>query len=120
MEAANVMNQYFIDKVDDLQKKALFPNTGVSEETPDVAGEVSHVRQDTGQVPQDAAHVAQEVGNVLQEADNDDTTTSTYVPPPLSLQVCERKEDVGGDKRLQQHRGLWDGPHTHFSAEERG
>jgi hypothetical protein len=49
MEAADVMNKYFIDKVDNLRKKALF-----SEETPDVAGEVPHVRQDTGQVPRDA------------------------------------------------------------------
>jgi hypothetical protein len=59
MEAFEVMNQFFIDKFDDLQKKALLSSTGVSEETPDVAGEVPHVRQDTGQVPQDAAHVAQ-------------------------------------------------------------
>jgi hypothetical protein len=67
IEAADVKNEFFIDKVDDLRKKALFPNTGVSE--------VPHVRQDTGQVPQDAAHVAQEVNDVLQEAD-DDTMSS--------------------------------------------
>jgi hypothetical protein len=78
MEAAEVMNQFFIDKVDDLQKKALLPG-----ETPDVAGEVPHVRPDTGQVPQDAAHVAQEVDNVLQEADND-TMSSSQVPPSTS------------------------------------
>jgi hypothetical protein len=42
MKAADLMNKYFIDKVDNLRKKALF-----SEETPDVAGEVPHVRQDT-------------------------------------------------------------------------
>jgi hypothetical protein len=35
MEAADVMNQFFLDQVDDLQKKALF-----LWETPDVAGEV--------------------------------------------------------------------------------
>jgi hypothetical protein len=113
MEAADVMNKYFIDKVDDLRKKALF-----SEETPNVAGEVPHVRQDTGQVPRDAAHVAQEVDAALQEADNDIMTSSHA--PLLPLQVCEREEDVGGDKRPQQHRGLGDGRHTHFCFEERG
>jgi hypothetical protein len=75
MEAAEVMNQFFIDKMDDLRKKALLPSTGVSEEMPDVAGEVPHVRQDTGQVPQDVDNVAQEVNDVLQEAD-DDTMSS--------------------------------------------
>jgi hypothetical protein len=49
MEAADVMNKYFIDKVDNLRKKALF-----SEEAPDVAGEIPHVRQDTSQVTRDA------------------------------------------------------------------
>jgi hypothetical protein len=111
MEAADVMNKFFIDKVDDLRKKALF-----SEETPDVAGEVPHVRKDTGQVPQDAAHVAQEVDNLLQEA-NDDIISSSHVPP---LQVCKREEDVRGDKSPQQHRGLGDVRHTHFCSEERG
>jgi hypothetical protein len=103
MEAADVMNKFFIDKVDDLRRKALFPNTGILE--------VPYVRQD-------AAHVAQEVDDVLQEADND-TMSSSHVPP-LPVQVCEREEDVGGHKRPQQHRGLGDGQHTHFSAEERG
>jgi hypothetical protein len=51
MEAAEVMNQFFIDKVDDLCKKALLLSTGVPEETPNVAGEVPHVRQETCQVP---------------------------------------------------------------------
>jgi hypothetical protein len=54
MEAAEVMDQFFIDKVNDLRKKAVLPSTGVPEETPDVAGEVPHVWQETGQVPQDA------------------------------------------------------------------
>jgi hypothetical protein len=75
MEAAEVMNQFFIDKVDDLRKKALLPG-----ETPDVAREVPHVWQDTGQVPQDAPHVAQEVNDVLQEAD-DNTMSSSQVSP---------------------------------------
>jgi hypothetical protein len=78
MEAADVMNQFFIDKVDKLRKKALLPG-----ETPDVAGEVPHVWQDTGQVPQEAPHVAQEVNDVLQEA-NDDTMLSSQVPPSTS------------------------------------
>jgi hypothetical protein len=70
MEAAEVMNQFFIDKVDNLQKKALLP--------PDVTEEVPHIPQDTGQVPQDAPHVAQEAG--------DDTKSSSQVPPStLSL-----------------------------------
>jgi hypothetical protein len=54
MEAAEVMDQFFIDKVNDLRKKAVLPSTGVPEETPDVAREVPHVWQETGQVPQDA------------------------------------------------------------------
>jgi hypothetical protein len=41
MEAAEVMNQFFLDKVDDLQKKALLP--WLPEEVPDVDGEVLHV-----------------------------------------------------------------------------
>jgi hypothetical protein len=44
MEAAEVINQFFIDKVEDLCKKALLPITGVPE-TPDVAGEVPRVRR---------------------------------------------------------------------------
>jgi hypothetical protein len=72
-EAADVMNKYFIDKVDDLRKKAL-----LSEETPDVVEEVPHVRRDTGHVPQDAPHVAQEVDDDLQEA-NQDTRSNNHV-----------------------------------------
>jgi hypothetical protein len=106
MEAANVMNKFFIDKVDDLRKKALFPNTGVSEETPDVAGEVPHVRQDTGQVPQDAAHVAQEVDNVLQEVD-DDTMTSSHVPPfPFHFKFANAKRTSEAIKSLNNTEAL--------------
>jgi hypothetical protein len=90
MDAADIMNKFFIDKVDNLQKKALFPNTGVLEETPDVAGEVPHVRQDTSQVLQDAAHVAHEVNNIPQEAD-DDTMTSSYPPPPSTSSFQTRR-----------------------------
>jgi hypothetical protein len=84
MEAAEVMDKFFVDKVDDLQKKALLPQLpeeapGVPEEMPDVAGEVPHVQQETCQVPQEAAHVAQEVDDVRQEA-NDNTTSSRHVP----------------------------------------
>jgi hypothetical protein len=68
MEAAEVMNQFFLDKVDDLRKKALLPL--LPEETPDVAGEVLHVQQENGQVPQEATHVAQEVAHVAQEVDD--------------------------------------------------
>jgi hypothetical protein len=32
MEAAEVMNQFFIDKVNDLRKKALLPSTAVPED----------------------------------------------------------------------------------------
>jgi hypothetical protein len=84
MEAAEVMNQFFIYKVDDLRKKALLPG-----ETPDVAGEVPHVQQDTGQVLLDVTHVAQEVDNVLQEAD-DDTMSSNQVPPSTSSSRTQR------------------------------
>jgi hypothetical protein len=38
IEAADVMNKFFIDKVDDLRRKALFPNTGVSGGPPRQAG----------------------------------------------------------------------------------
>jgi hypothetical protein len=68
MEAADVMNKFFIDKVDDLRKKALLPR-----ETPEDL-------QETPDDLQDAPHVAQEVDNVLQEA-NDDTMLSSQVPP---------------------------------------
>jgi hypothetical protein len=104
MEAADVMNKFFIDKVDDLQKKALFPNTGVSEETPDVAGEVPHVRQDTGQVPHDAAHVAQEVDDVLQEADND-TMNSSHVPP-FHFKFANAKSTLDTIKGLNNTKAL--------------
>jgi hypothetical protein len=79
MEASEVKNEFFINRVDDLCKKALLPSTGVPEETPDVTGEVPHIWQETNQVPQDAAHVAQEVDNVPREVD-DDTMSSRHVP----------------------------------------
>jgi hypothetical protein len=95
MEAAEVMNQFFLDKVDDLRKKALLPR--LPEETPDVAGEVLHVQQETGQVPQEAshvaqgvAHIAQEVNDVLQEAEHD-TTSSSHVPPPFHFKLANAK-----------------------------
>jgi hypothetical protein len=98
MEAAEVMNQFFINKVNDLRKKAVLPSTGDPEEAPDVAGEVPQVCQETSQVPQEAAHVAREVDDVLQEA-NKDPMSSRHVP--LQLQIREREEDVGGNKRPQ-------------------
>jgi hypothetical protein len=42
MVAAEVMNQFFLDKADDFRKKALLPR--LPEEAPDVAGEVLHVQ----------------------------------------------------------------------------
>jgi hypothetical protein len=86
MKVAEMMNQFFIDKVDDLCKKALLPSTGVPEETPNVAGEIPHVQHETGQVPQDAAHVPQGGNNVPREVDN--IMSGSNVPYfPLSLQT---------------------------------
>jgi hypothetical protein len=86
MEAADVMNKYFIDKVDDLQKKALF-----SEETPDVAGEVPHVRQ--------------EVDGALQEADND-IMTSSHVPPSFHFKFANAKRTLEAIKGLNNTEAL--------------
>jgi hypothetical protein len=79
MEAAEVMNKFFVDKVDNLCKRALLSRADahvkatlspmsrqslprpredapeVPEGAPNVAGEVPHVRQDTCQVPQEVA-----------------------------------------------------------------
>jgi hypothetical protein len=99
MEAAGVMNQFFLDKVDYLRKKALLPR--LPEEAPDVAWEVLHVQQETSHVPQEAtyvaqgvAHVAQEVDDYLQKADHD-TMYNSQVPPPAST------------SSLQTRRGRW-------------
>jgi hypothetical protein len=62
MEAAEVMNRFFLDKVDDLRKKALRPQ--VPEEAPEVPEQVHDVAGDVPHVPQDACQVPQEVGNV--------------------------------------------------------
>jgi hypothetical protein len=70
MEAAEVMNKFFVDKVDDLRKKALRTASKVPEEVPDVAGDVPHVRQDACQVSQQVGNVTQEVNNVRQEVNN--------------------------------------------------
>jgi hypothetical protein len=77
MEAAEVINRFFVEKVDDLHKKALRPRVSedafkVPEEVPDVTGEVPYV-------PQDASHVPQEASDVQQEAD-DDVTSRRHVP----------------------------------------
>jgi hypothetical protein len=89
MEAAEVMNRFFVDKVDDLRKKALLPRADapeVSEEVPDVSEEVSDITGEVPYDPQDVGHVPQEVGNVLQEvsyvqqeADNN-VTSGRHVP----------------------------------------
>jgi hypothetical protein len=88
-EAAEVMNRYFVDKVDDLRKKELLPRAdapevseevpNVSEEVPDVTGEVPYDPQDVGHVLQEVGNVPQEVNNVQQEAD-DDVTSGRHVP----------------------------------------
>jgi hypothetical protein len=85
MEAAEVMNRYFVDKVDDLCKKALRPRVledapKVPEEVPDVIREVPHVLQDACQVPQEVGNVPQEVNDVWQEPANDDVTSGRHVP----------------------------------------
>jgi hypothetical protein len=54
MEAAEVMNRFFVDKVDNLCKKALRPwvpedALKVPEEVPDVAGEVPFKQKSTSQ-----------------------------------------------------------------------
>jgi hypothetical protein len=78
MEAADVINKYFIDKVDDLRKKALLPR-----ETPDDLQEVPDDLQEAHDDPRDAPHVAQEVDDGMQEDDNN-TMSSSQVPPPSS------------------------------------
>jgi hypothetical protein len=75
MEAADVINWYFIHKVDDLRKKAL-----LSRERPNDLREVPDDLQETPDDPQDAPHVAEEVDNDLQEPDNN-TMSSSQVPP---------------------------------------
>jgi hypothetical protein len=83
--AAEVMNRFFVDKVDDLCKKALRPRVPedapeVLEVVPDITGEVPHVPQDACQVPQEVGNVPQEVNNVRQEPAADNVTSGLYVP----------------------------------------
>jgi hypothetical protein len=83
MEAAEVMNRFFVDKVDKLRKKALRPRVPeyapkVPEEVPDVTREVPHVPHDACQVPQVVGNVPQEVNSVQQEPA--DVTSGRYVP----------------------------------------
>jgi hypothetical protein len=82
LEAAEVMNRFFVDKVDDFCKKALLPRAdapNVSEEVPDVTREVPYNPQDVGQVRQEVDNVPQEVSNVQQEAD-EDVASGHHVP----------------------------------------
>jgi hypothetical protein len=84
MEAAEVMNQYFLNKVDDLRKKALLPQVSEDvpnfrEEVPDVTGEVPYDPQDASHISQEVGNVPREVNNVQQEAD-DDVTSGRHVP----------------------------------------
>jgi hypothetical protein len=102
MEADEVMNHFFIDKVDNLRKKALL--TRQPEEMPNVAGEVLHVQQETCQVPQEAAHVAQDVSKVLQEANNN-TMSSRHVPP-FHFKVADAKRTLEAIKGLNNTKAL--------------
>jgi hypothetical protein len=91
MEAAKMMNKFFVDKVDNLRKKALCPRAPeeapeVPEEVPNVAGDVPYTRQDACQVPQEVGNVTQEVNNVRQEVSDvrqgpadDNVTSGRYV-----------------------------------------
>jgi hypothetical protein len=84
MEAAEVMNRFFVDKVDNLRKKALRPRVPedvpeVPEEVPNVTGEVPHVLQDACQVPQEVGNVTQEVNAVRQEPSDNNVTSGRYV-----------------------------------------
>jgi hypothetical protein len=76
-----------------------------SEETPDVAGEVPHVRQDAGQVPRDAPHVAQEVDGALQEADNN-IMTSSHVHPSFHFSFTNAKRTSEAIKGLNNTEAL--------------
>jgi hypothetical protein len=75
IEAAELMNWFFVDKVDDLRKKALRPQVSedvpeVLEEVPDVSEEVPNVTGEVPYVPQDVSHVPQEFGNVPEETND--------------------------------------------------
>jgi hypothetical protein len=83
------MNRFFVDKVDDLCKKALLPRADapevpeevpdVLEEVPDVTREVPCNLQNVGHVPQEVGNVPQEVNDDQQEAD-DNVTSGRHVP----------------------------------------
>jgi hypothetical protein len=91
-EAADVMNKYFIDKVDDLQKKALLPREAPDDlqETPDNLQETPDDPQDAPNVAQEVDDVAQEVDDDLQEADND-TMSNSHIPPSFHFKFTHAK-----------------------------
>jgi hypothetical protein len=110
MEAAEVMNQFFLDKVDDLWKKALLP--WLPEEAPDVAGEVLHVQHDICHVTQEATHVAQEGAHVALEVDDDlqeayhDTMSNSHVPPSFHFKFANAKRTLEEIKGLNNIEAL--------------
>jgi hypothetical protein len=92
MEAVDVMNKYFIDKVGNLWKKALLPRA-----VPDDLQETPDDLQETPDDPRDASHVAQEVDHVAQEVDDDqqeaenDTMSNSHVPPSFHFKFANAK-----------------------------
>jgi hypothetical protein len=90
MEAAEVMNRFFGDKVDDLRKKALCPQ--VSEDAPEVLQEV-------GIVPQ-------EVNNVRQEPANNNVTSGRHIPN-FFFKFANAKKIAKKIKGLNNTEALW-------------
>jgi hypothetical protein len=128
MEAAEVMNKFFVDKVDDLLNKALLlradaqatatasqpclvahvtattptsprPRQGLSEEAPGVPEEKPDVAGVVPHVQQDTCQVPQEVGNVTQEVN--DVRQEVNLTSRLLLVGCSQRV-VG---RLLRERG---------------
>jgi hypothetical protein len=107
MEAADLMNKYFIDKVDDLQKKALLPR-----ETPYDLQEAPDDLQETPDDPQDAPNVSQEVDDVTQEVDDDlqeadnDTMSNSHVHPSFHFKFANAKTTSEAIKGLNNIEAL--------------
>jgi hypothetical protein len=120
MEAADVMNKYFIDKVDDLRKKALLPR-----ETPEDLQETPDDLQETPDNPR-MRPTSRRRSTTLRRRSMTTCRRPTTTPcliatsPPPSTSSSQMRRGRRGNKRPQQHRGLGDGWHTYFSAEERG
>jgi hypothetical protein len=98
MEAADAMNKYFIDKVDDLRKKALLPR-----ETPNDLQEAPDNLMETPDNPRDAPNVAQKDDD-LQEADNDIMSSSQV--PPFHFKFANAKRTLEAIKGLNNTEAL--------------